>query len=188
MLSRLVNPKPKFVKHRNRAITTCLLTGPQFGREGIGATRGAPPRLSHPKVGLTYCHMGSEYDVIIIGGGAAGIGAARRLAAQPGSGCPSVADTHEWVPSVRFRPLGADLLAAMGDFRRGGQPAAKMREPIEAKVRPAKPLLPVFCVDAGTVSWYRMSTGAKRNAVDLIEFLSLAGQSPPLRHFNHSSL
>ncbi len=31
--------------------------------------------------GLTYSHMASEFDVIIVGGGAAGIGAARRLAA-----------------------------------------------------------------------------------------------------------
>lgn len=34
-------------------------------------------------------------------------------------------------------------------------------------------------VDADTVSWYRMGTGAKRNAFDFVEFLSLAGQSPP---------
>jgi monoamine oxidase len=33
-------------------------------------------------VGLTYSHMASEFDIIIVGGGAAGIGAARRLAAH----------------------------------------------------------------------------------------------------------
>lgn len=46
------------------------------------APRKLPCRLSRPTVGLTYTLMVSEFDVIIVGRGAAGIGAARRLAAH----------------------------------------------------------------------------------------------------------
>lgn len=38
--------------------------------------------MSRPTAGLTYSPIGSELYVIIVGGGAAGIGAARRLAAH----------------------------------------------------------------------------------------------------------
>jgi choline dehydrogenase-like flavoprotein len=35
-----------------------------------------------PLVGLTYSHLGNDFDVIIVGGGAVGVSAARRLAQQ----------------------------------------------------------------------------------------------------------